>query len=251
MELFSEYFKKDHILSRIDARVKLLVALAILIMVLSYKGFALPLLVTLLCISFCIKMRIPLRILMARSSEPIFIAFIILVLKFFFSGNDAMFSVNIIGIKISGHKDGLMDGLMIVSRILGAVSIIAVMGFSTPFTEFIAGLSWLRVPKGFIEILMFAYRYIFVLLEDAMVIYNAQKNRLGYSNIKRGLGSFSTLAGSLVLKAFEHSHNITVAMIQRGYDGNIPMLKHKPFKLSEIIVSILVITAVGFVWKIQ
>ena len=250
MELFSEYFKKDHILSRIDARVKLLVALSILVMVLSYRGFVLPLLVTLLCLFFCIKMRIPLRVVILRFSEPVFIAFIILALKFFFSGNDVLFSINIIGIKISGHKDGLMDGLMIASRILSAVSIVAVLGFSTPFTEFIAGLSWLRVPKGFIEILMFAYRYIFVLLEDAMVIYNAQKNRLGYSNIKRGLGSFSTLAGSLVLKAFEHSHNITVAMIQRGYDGNIPMLKHKPFKPFEIIVSVLVITAMGFVWKI-
>jgi len=251
MELFFEYFKENHILSRIDARVKLLVALTILVMVLSYKGFALPLLVTLLCLFLCVKMKMPLRIFLLRFSEPIFIAFIILVLKFFFSGNDVMFSVNIIGINISGHKDGLMDGLMIVSRILGAVSIIAVMGFSTPFTEFIAGLSWLRVPRGFIEILIFAYRYIFVLLEDAMVIYNAQKNRLGYSNIRRGLGSFSTLAGSLVLKAFEQSHNITVSMIQRGYDGNIHMLKHKPFKLSEIIVSVLVITAMGFVWKIQ
>ena len=251
MELFFEYFKENHILSRIDARVKLLVALTILVMVLSYKGFALPLLVTLLCLFLCVKMKMPLRIFLLRFSEPVFIAFIILVLKFFFSGNDVMFSVNIIGINISGHKDGLMDGLMIVSRILGAVSIIAVMGFSTPFTEFIAGLSWLRVPRGFIEILIFAYRYIFVLLEDAMVIYNAQKNRLGYSNIRRGLGSFSTLAGSLVLKAFEQSHNITVSMIQRGYDGNIHMLKHKPFKLSEIIVSVLVITAMGFVWKIQ
>ena len=250
MELFFEYFKENHILSRIDARVKLLVALTILVMVLSYKGFALPLLVTLLCLFLCVKMKMPLRIFLLRFSEPIFIAFIILVLKFFFSGNDVMFSVNIIGINISGHKDGLRDGLMIVSRILGAVSIIAVMGFSTPFTEFIAGLSWLRVPRGFIEILIFAYRYIFVLLEDARVIYNAQKNRLGYSNIKRGLGSFSTLAGSLVLKAFEHSHNITVAMIQRGYDGNIPRLKHKPFELAEIIVSVLVITAMGFVWKI-
>lgn len=250
MELFSEYFKKDHILSRIDARVKLIVSLAILAMILSYKGFTLPLLVTLLCLFLCVKMKMPLRIFLLRFSEPVFIISVILILKFFFSGNDVLFSINIIGIKISGHKDGLMDGLMIASRILSAVSIVAVLGFSTPFTEFIAGLSWLRVPKGFIEILMFAYRYIFVLLEDAMVIYNAQKNRLGYSNIKRGLGSFSTLAGSLVLKAFEHSHNITVAMIQRGYDGNIPMLKHKPFKLSEIIVSVLVITAMGFVWKI-
>jgi cobalt/nickel transport system permease protein len=250
MELFSEYFKKDHILSKIDARVKILVSLAILIMVLSYKGFVLPLFVTSLCLFLCMWMRIPLKVFLLRFSEPVFIASIIILLKLFFSGKDVLFSINILSINVSGHRDGLLDGLMIASRILGAVSIVAVMGFSTPFTEFIAGLSWLRVPKGFIEILMFAYRYIFVLFEDAMVIYNAQKNRLGYSNIRRGLGSFGSLAGSLMLKAFEHSHNITVSMIQRGYDGNIPMLRHKPFKTAEIIVSALFITAMGFIWKV-
>jgi len=250
MELFSEYLKKDNMLSRVDARVKLLVALTILIMVLSYRGFALPLLVTSICLFLCIKMRIPLKVFILRFSEPVFIASIIILLKFFFSGNDVMFSVNIMGIKLAGHRDGLMDGLMIASRIVGAVSIIAVLGFSTPFTEFIACLSWLKVPKGFIEILMFAYRYIFVLLEDAMVIYSAQKRRLGYLSIRRGLSSFGTLTGSLIIKAFDHSRNITTAMIQRGYDGSIPMLKHKPFKAGEIIASAVVITVMGFVWKI-
>lgn len=248
--LFSEYFKKEHILSRVDARVKILVALTILAMVLSYKGFVLPLLVTLLCILLCFKMRIPLKVFMLRFSEPIFIASIIILLKFFFSGDNVLFSANIMGIKITGYKDGLMDGLQIASRILGAVSIVAVLGFATPFTEFMAGLSWLRVPRGFIEILMFAYRYIFVLLEDALIIYNAQKNRLGYSSMRRGLSSFGILTGSLILKAFEHSQNTALAMVQRGYEGNIPVLKHRPFKPFEIIVSILFIVAMGIVWKI-
>jgi cobalt/nickel transport system permease protein len=237
-------------LSKIDARVKILVALAVLIMVLSYKGFVLPLFVTSLCLFLGIMMRVPLRTFMLRFSEPVFIASIIIFLKFFFSGSDILFSFDIAGIRIDGHKDGLLDGLMIAGRILGAVSIVALIGFSTPFTEFIAGLSWLKVPRGFIEVLMFAYRYVFVLIEDATVIYNAQKNRLGYSNMRRGLGSFSTLAGSLVLRAFEHSHTIIVSMVQRGYDGNMPMLNHKPFRPVEVIVSVLFITVMGFVWKI-
>jgi cobalt/nickel transport system permease protein len=251
MERFTEYFKKDHLISRIDVRVKLLTTLTLLAMVLSYRGVALPVLVALLCLFLCITMKVPLRVFLLRFSEPIFIASLILILKFFFSGDEPMFSINLIGLNLSGYKDGLMEGLMIVSRMLGAVSIVALLGFSTPFTELIAGLSWLRVPKGFIEILMFAYRYIFVLLEDATVIYNAQKNRLGYSSIRRGLSSFGTLSGSLILKVFEHSDHITTSMIQRGYDGNLPMLKQKPFKLSEVIVSILFITAMGLVWKIQ
>jgi cobalt/nickel transport system permease protein len=250
MSFFSDYLKEGHILSKIDARLKILAALAVLVMVLSCRGFALPLLVMSLCLLLGVMMRVPVRSFMLRFSEPVFIASIIILLKFLFSGSDTLFSVDVMGIKVAGHKDGLLDGLMIASRILGAVSIVAVMGFSTPFTEFIAGLSWLKVPRGFIEVLMFAYRYVFVLIEDATVIYNAQKNRLGYSNLTSGLSSFGTLAGALVLRAFEHSHAITVSMVQRGYDGNMPMLKHKPFKPAEVIVSALFITAIGFVWKI-
>jgi cobalt/nickel transport system permease protein len=130
------------------------------------------------------------------------------------------------------------------------VSVVALLGFSTPFTEFMAGLSWFRVPKGFIEILMFAYRYIFVLFEDAQVIYQAQKNRLGYSTVRRGLSSFGTLAGTLTIKAFDHSQNTTVAMVQRGYDGEMPMLVHRPFKSTELFASTLVLLIMGVLWTI-
>lgn len=250
MELLSEHFKKEHMLSGIDARVKVMVAFALLIMILSYKGFTLPLCVTLLCLFLFMKMKIPSRVFILRFSEPLFIAFVVLILKFLFSGKNEMFSFTISGIRIAGHTDGIVEGLLIACRIIGAVSVVAALGFSTPLIELMAGLSWLKVPKGFIEILMFAYRYIFVLLEDATVIYSAQKNRLGYSSIRRGLSSFGTLAGTLTIKAFEHSENITVAMVQRGYDGNIPMLKHKPFKPSEIIASVLFIAATAFIWTI-
>lgn len=236
-------------LAEVDARVKLLAALTILIMVLSYKGFAFPMLITLFCLFLSIRMRVPLRVLVLRFSEPLFIAAVILLLKIFFSGNNALFSANIMGLKVVGHRDGFMEGLQIGCRIMGAVSIVAALGFATPFNEFMAGLSWFRVPKGFIEILMFAYRSIFVLFEDALVIYTAQKNRLGYSSIKRGLNSFGVLAGSLTLKAFENSQNTTVAMVQRGYDGTMPMLDHRPFKYSEVAVSFLFIITAGVLWK--
>lgn len=248
--MFSEYVKKDHVLSRIDARVKLVVALALLAMVLSCHGFVFPVATAVLCLFLCMTIKVPLRVIVLRYSEPLFIAAVVILLKLFFSGQDALFSVNIFGAEVVGHRDGLREGLLIGARILGAVSIIAVLGFSTPFTEFMAGLSWFRVPKGFIEVLMFAYRYIFVLFEDAQVIYQAQKNRLGYSTVRRGLSSFGTLAGSLTIKAFDNSQNTTVAMVQRGYDGNMPMLMHKSFNASEIYVSALFLLAMGVVWKI-
>jgi cobalt/nickel transport system permease protein len=129
------------------------------------------------------------------------------------------------------------------------VSLVALLGFSTSFTDLMAALAWLRVPRGFIEIALFAWRYLFVLFDDAQVVYSAQKNRLGYVGYRRGLRSFGTLAGALVIKAFDNSQNITTAMVQRGYDGNMPILRHKPFRIAEVLASLLVIVVMGVMWQ--
>src|SRR5574337_464162 len=105
MEIFSEHFKKEHILSRIDARIKILVALALLGMVLSYHGFAFPVVTAILCLFSSIAIGVPLRFFILRFSEPLFIVAVVIFLKFFFSGTQAFFSVHIIGIEIVGHRD--------------------------------------------------------------------------------------------------------------------------------------------------
>lgn len=245
---FSVGIKKENFLSRADARVKLISGLLLLVMVLGSRGFGFPLVMASLSLLLCLWMRVPLRAFMLRFSEPAFIAIMVVALKFLFTGSDEIFSVDLFGLHIAGHRDGLMDGLLIAARIAAAVSIVAMLGFATPFTEFMAALSWLRLPKGLIELLMFAYRYIFLLLKDAAIIYNAQKNRLGYSSVRRGLGSFGVLAGSLTLKAFENSRQTATAMLQRGFEGDMPMLRHKPFRLAEVAFCVLVVFAAGIAW---
>ena len=249
MHTFTEHTRHDHYFLQIDARVKFFAAVAVLVMVVSSHGFLFPLLLTSVCVGLCLGTGVRLRVLLLRYSEPLFIASVIVVLKLLFFGSEQLFSLHLFGIRLVGHTDGLAEGLHIAARIVSAVSLIALLGFSTPFAELMAALSWFRVPKGFVEVLMFAYRYIFVLFEDAQVIYQAQKNRLGYSTMRRGLSSFGALAGSLTIKAFDHSQNTTVAMMQRGYDGSMPMLKHKPLRSAEVAAAVAVLFALGALWK--
>ncbi|MFZ3207542.1 MAG: cobalt ECF transporter T component CbiQ [Geobacteraceae bacterium] len=237
-----------HPLARLDARVKLLSALALLVMVLSCKGLAFPLLMAAICLAFCLNMGVRLKVLAVRFAEPLFIAAMVLLLKTFFSGATPLFSVHLFGLEFTGHTDGLREGLFIASRIAGAVSLVALLGFSTSFTDLMAALSWLRVPHGFIEVALFAWRYLFVLFDDAQVVYNAQKNRLGYVGFRRGLRSFGALSGVLVIKAFDNSQSVTTAMVQRGYDGNMPQFRHKPFRTAEVLVSLTVVVAMGMMW---
>ena len=251
MELFAEQIKKEHILASIDARVKIIVTLALLVMILSYKGFVFPLIVLFLTFILCLMIKTPLKLLFLRFSGPLFIASMVVILKFLFTGEEPMFSIKLLGVTITGYSDGLLDGLKIACRILGAVSIIAVLGFTTSFIEIIAGLSWCKIPRDFIEILMLAYRYIFVLLEDAFVIYNAQKNRLGYINVRCGLKSFGILAGTLVIKGFDQSQKTSEAMLQRGYTGNMPLSSGRDrMSLSEVAFAAIFLIFAGIIWRI-
>ena len=234
-----------HPITRTDPRVKLLSAVALLAMVISCQGIAFPLLVGALCFALCLNLGTPVRTMALRFSEPLFIAATVLALKLFFAGSVELFSFSIGGFELVGHRDGLMEGVRIATRILGGVSLLAAVGFSTPFTELMAALSWLKVPQVLVDVALFAWRYLFLLLEDAQVVYNAQKNRLGYVGYRRALGSFGTLAGVLVIKAFDNSQSITTAMVQRGYDGDMPMSFHKPFRGAEVAWALLLVLGMG------
>ena len=236
-----------HPVTRLDARVKLLSALALLVMVISCQSIGFPLLVALLSVALCAHLGVSAWTLALRFSEPVFIAVTVLLLKTFFTGGEPFFSLDLAGFQLAGHRDGLIEGVRIASRIMGGVSLLAAVGFSTPFTELMAALSWLKVPQVLIDVALFAWRYLFLLLEDAQVVYNAQKNRLGYVGYRRGLSSFGTLAGVLVIKAFDNSQSITTAMTQRGYDGQLPMLLHKPLKGREVVTALLLVTGMGII----
>jgi cobalt/nickel transport system permease protein len=240
----------DHPLVRIDPRIKLVSTLVLLIMVISGKGYLFPLLVASVSLGLCLGMGVRVKPLLTRFAEPVFIAAMVLLLKALFSGVIPLYSLHLWGMDIVVHRDGLMEGVLIASRIGAAVSLVALLGFSTPFTDLMAALAWLRVPRGFVEVSLFAWRYLFVLFDDAQVIYGAQKNRLGYAGLLRGLRSFGTLAGALVIKAFDNSQTITTAMVQRGYDGTIPILRHRPLRGAEVALGLTFLIFMGILWRL-
>ncbi len=238
----------NRLLARLDPRVKLLSTMALLVMVISCRSFGFPLFMAALSLSLALLAGVRPKSLMARFAEPLFVAVMVIILKLFSGSASPLFAWHLLGLTLTGHWDGLMAGLLIASRIAGAVSLVALLGFTTIFTDLMGALAWLRVPRAFIEVLLFAWRYLFLLFDDAQVIYAAQKNRLGYAGVMRGMRSFGTLTGALVIKAFDNSQAVTCAMTQRGYDGTMPLLTQRPFKWKEVALSFFFLFCMGVIW---
>lgn len=248
-----------HIISRtdngqplglVDARIKLGVALALLFMVVSSKSFVFPVLTAAASLLLCLFLKIRLRLLLVRFAEPLFIAAVVLATKALASGHTPLWQLQLPFAGMTIYREGLLEGVQIAARISGGVAVVAAVGFSTTFTELLAAFAWFRIPREVIEVAMFAWRYLFVLADDAQVIHSAQRNRLGYVGVRRSFRSLGTLAGALVIKAFDASQTMTVSMVQRGYDGTMPLLNHKPFRWSELLPAAAIVTAMGVLWTL-
>lgn len=250
MKRISSQINSSHPLCSVDARVKLLVALALLLMVVSSSGFVFPLLTAGICLTLCLSLKVRIRTLLTRFAEPLFIAAVVLLMKGLGTGSSPLWSVHLPFAEITLYREGLGEGFRLAGRIVGGVAIVAAVGFATTFTELLAAFSWFRIPRELTEVALFAWRYLFVLADDAQVIHSAQKNRLGYVGVRRSCRSFGTLSGALVIKAFDASQTMTTAMMQRGYDGNMPLLRHRPLKWGELLPAAAVVTAMGALWTL-
>jgi cobalt/nickel transport system permease protein len=235
----------------VDPRTRLLAAGLLLVLVISSSGSAFPWQVAGICLPVALIAGMQPRLLLLRMLHPLFIALVILVLKTFMGAGETAALLKLGTFSVTGRLEGLREGILISSRIMGAVSVAVLLGQVMTFTETMAALAWLRVPRGLVDVSMFAWRALFMLYDDAGVVYTAQKNRLGYCGMRRGLTSFGAMAGMLVIRAFDSSQAMTVAMTQRGYDGSLPLLRASRLGKAQLAgLSIFAVMATA-AWKLQ
>jgi len=235
----------------VDPRIRLLAAGLLLALVISSRGSAFPWQVAGICLPVALIAGMQPRMLLLRMLHPLFIAAVILILKTFLGGGESATLLQAGTLTLTGRPEGLREGLLISSRIMGAVSVAVLLGQVMTFTETMAALAWMRVPRGLVDVSMFAWRSLFMLYDDAGVVYTAQKNRLGYCGMRRGLRSFGAMAGMLTIRAFDSSQAMTVAMTQRGYDGSLPLLRSSHLSRSQLagLTAFAVLAATA--WKLQ
>lgn len=100
------------------------------------------------------------------------------------------------------------------------VSATLVLGATTRLDEVCLGLERLGLPPAFTRQVAFLHRYAFVLGGETARV--AQAWSLRAFGRKPTPGEFASLAGHLLLRAWDRARRIHAAMLSRGFDGRIP-----------------------------
>jgi cobalt/nickel transport system permease protein len=109
----------------------------------------------------------------------------------------------------------------ILLKFILTVSTALLLIATTSFPTVCHALRQLGVPSIFVSQLLFLYRYIFVLAEEAMRIVRARDMR-SFGRNGTDVKVFIRIAGVLFLRTVERAERIYYAMLARGFQGDMP-----------------------------
>ena len=249
-----ELAARPGLLQRLDARVKLVATLALLVA----SGLVrhVPVLVALyvLTLALAAASRLPVGWFVKRVwlFVPIFTGVIVLPATFSFvtPGEVVLPLGQWFGHPVGITRQGLVGAGLIVCRVAVSISFVVLLTLTTSWSRLLAGLGTLKVPRLLVLVIGMAYRYLFVLLDGVADMYTARKARtISTANGRAGRMFVASSAGALFGKAHALSEEIYQAMLARGYRGEPRTLDRARLTLADagvlVVCLVLVVAVVG------
>ncbi len=121
-------------------------------------------------------------------------------------------------------SDGWVSFFSIIIKSLLTVSAALILISLTGFNAVCEALIKLGIPRPFVIQLLFFYRYLFVLTDEAQRMDRARALR-SFNTSSMKLYTFSSFIGHLLLRTLDRAERIYLAMCSRGFNGHIHMTK--------------------------
>ena len=224
---------EDSPLHRLDPRAKLITTLAFIVTVVSFDKYALSQLV-----SFFIFPIV--QISVGSLPTGYLLRKILLVSPFavligiFNPLMDREILFQIGSINFSG---GWLSFFSILTRFLLTVTAALMLITTTGFIAVCTALARLGIPRPFVVQLMFLYRYLFVLTDEAARMVRAISLR-SFNSSGMGFKTFVPMMGHLLLRTIDRAQRIHLAMLCRGFDGHIRIIRSMKIGCKEIVFTI-------------
>ena len=250
------YHHRSSPVHQLDPRVKLLLSLAFTLTSALTPPGAWPAYILLLAMVLSVEILSDLGVRHVQKRSLLALPFILAALPIIFTvSGDPLASFSIGPWTLTITQPGLERFISIALKSWISVQAAVVLAASTPFPALLAAMRAIYIPRLLVAIFGLMWRYLFVLADEALRLMRARAARSGQADTPgaRTGGSLTWrarvtggMAGNLFLRAFERSDRIYMAMLSRGYDGEVRTIPLPRLSGSQVAVLALGLLLLGF-----
>ena len=248
------YQPHQSLIHELDPRVKFVLTLGFILTVALTPPGAWPVYILLLAIILSVEMLSEVGIGFVLKRAVLAFSFILAALPVIFTiDGTPLTSLQIGTWTLTITQPGMVRFISIALKSWISVQAAIVLATTTTFPDLLVAMRAVKVPRLLVAIYGLMWRYLFVLADEALRLNRARAARSGHPGspgAKTG-GSIAWrarvtggMAGSLFLRAIERSDRIYMAMISRGYDGEVrtmPLPVLKPVHWVIVTVSMVIL----------
>jgi cobalt/nickel transport system permease protein len=223
---------------RLDARVKLVLAVAFIFTAALTPVGAWPVYVLLLAVALSVVVATELGVAHVLKRAALALPFVLAALPALFTvPGEPLTALPIGPWTLTVTDAGLARFASVALKSWLSIQIAIVLAATTPFPDLLAAMRSLRLPKLLVAVIGLMWRYLFVLVDEVLRLMRAREARSGYLPVPglRHGGSLAWrgrvaggMAGNLFLRSFDRAERIYSAMAARGYDGEVRGLPRPP-----------------------
>ncbi len=166
----------------------------------------------------------------------------------FITPGNPVFTVPVLHLPITAQ--GLRTAGLLVSRVETAVTLTTILVLCTPWSHILKSLRWLRLPAEVVTMVAMTHRYVFLLIETANQMFESRKSRtVGVWSSAEKRQMTARTAGVLLSKSIELSHEVYLAMLSRGFDGEVHILSDFRMEARDYFaLSLFIVAATAAAW---
>ena len=228
----------DTPLHRLDSRVKIIFVVVLLFGIAALLHPAIPIVIFTLSTLTSLVIGISPKTLLKRLIVPFSIAIVVLVVvAFTYGGSDEIWYFR----GFSVYNESLSFALLLFTRLMASISVLNLFIMVTPVTDAMDALRWFRVPNVVVDLAAMMLRYIQLLSKENVRMTQAKESRCGFSDrlgyVKR-MQNLGETGGALILRAFNRSERVYMAMLSRGYSVNSRIVRCKPLAIENALLCV-------------
>lgn len=221
------------LLQQLDPRVRVVGMLALVISVVMCRRLEIVAALFALAVAIATASRVSLLSL-AKRVWIVVLAFtgLIALPALFTTPGEAIVSLPVTHSSMTAQ--GLRTALFLILRVETAATLTTVLVLSTPWTYTLKALRSLYLPAEVVTMLAMTHRYVFLLLETANQMFESRQSRtVGVLTGAESRRVAARTAGVLLSKSMELSQDVYLAMLSRGFRGEVQLLTDFKMKMRD------------------
>ncbi|MDN5859042.1 MAG: cobalt ECF transporter T component CbiQ [Pseudonocardia sp.] len=146
---------------------------------------------------------------------------------------------------LAANPAGLVPAAELTGRAVAALLCLILFAATTPLADIVPRLTRLGVPPAITEIASLIYRLLFLLLDSARAVREAQAVRLGFRTWRTSYRSLAGQGASIFVRAFDRARRLEQGLAARGYDGDLRVrVADRPVAPAFVVASVALIAAI-------